>query len=374
MAPSPAPVNTLPRDLYGRDRPDRSLRGLTVLLNGSRWLMGRSLARSAASPYIPANGPAAGSPAGLPDGQVGAQPAWRPMEVADRVRECTDVISLRLVPAAGGPLPRWQPGAHLRITLPSGLIRHYSLCGDREDRTSYTIAVRRLSGAGSAEMFDAITAGSALRVLGPRNGFPFGAEPVLLFIAGGIGITPLLPMAREAAALGLDWQLVYRGRSPDTMPFADQVRAIDPARVSLLTGTGHRAADLVGRAPRQAAVYCCGPPSLIDEVRACFAGALHFERFTPAPIVDGFPFTVQTRGRVFDVPADRSILDVLLEADRAMPYSCRQGFCGTCRQRVLGGTVDHRDRHLTDAERAAGDVLVCVSRAAAAGERLVLDR
>jgi ferredoxin-NADP reductase len=264
----------------------------------------------------------------------------------------------------------------LRVELPSGLVKHYSLCGDPLDRESYTIAVRLLSGpgsgGGSAEIFASVAEGSTLRVLGPRNGFPFAAEPVLLFIAGGIGITPLLPMVREAASLGLDWRLLYRGRSADTMPFADQVRAIDPARAELLTGPGHRAADLVRRAPRGAAVYCCGPPSLIDEVRSCFDGALHFERFTAAPVVDGAPFTVQARGGDLAVPADRSILDVLLDVDRALPYSCRQGFCGTCRQRVLRGTVDHRDRHLTDAERAAGDVLICVSRAAE-GERLVLD-
>jgi ferredoxin-NADP reductase len=353
---APVPDSAVPPDLYGRGRPDRFLRNLTAVLDGYRWLVERG--RPAVPPAPAAAGP---------------QPAWRTMVVADRGRECADVVSLRLVPAAAGRLPRWQPGAHLRIELPSGLIRHYSLCGDRQDRASYTVAVRRVSGAGSAEVCDALDRGAELRVLGPRNGFPFAAEPVLLFIAGGIGITPLLPMVREAALLGLDWRLVYRGRSADTMPFADQVLAIDPARVELLPGPGHRAADLIGRAPRGAAVYCCGPASLIDEVRSCCTGALHFERFTPAPIVDGAPFTVRAGGDEFAVPADRSILDVLLDRDRATPYSCRQGFCGTCRQRVLSGTVEHRDRHLTDDERAAGDILVCVSRAAE-GERLVLDR
>ncbi|HEY1622605.1 MAG TPA: PDR/VanB family oxidoreductase [Streptosporangiaceae bacterium] len=345
----------MPRDLYGRDRPDRFLRNLTAFLDGYRWLVEHGRARTS----LPAAAP------------VSAQPVWRTMVVAGRVAECADVVSLRLTPAAGS-LPRWQPGAHLRVELPSGLIRHYSLCGDPRDRESYTIAVRRLSGAGSAEVHSSVDVGSALRVLGPRNGFAFAAEPALLFIAGGIGITPLLPMVTEAAALGLDWRLVYRGRSADTMPFADQVRAVDPARVELLAGPGHNAADLVRRAPQGAAVYCCGPRSMIDEVRSCFAGALHFERFTPAPIADGEPFTVSARGKEFAIPSDRSILDVLLDADRSLPYSCRQGFCGTCRQRVLRGTADHRDRQLTDAERASGDVLICVSRAAE-GERLVLD-
>ena len=347
-------MDRLPADLYGRGRPDRFLRNLTAFTDGYRWLMERGI-----SP-LPRRAP------------VRVRTAWQTMTVVRREQECADVVSLRL--AAAVPLPRWRPGAHLRVELPSGLIRHYSLCGDPRDRQAYTIAVRRVSGSagGSAEIHSKLAAGSTLRVLGPRNGFPFAAEPVLLFIAGGIGITPLLPMVREAASLGLDWRLAYRGRGPDTMPFADQVRAIDPARVELLAGPGHRVADLVRRAPKGAAVYCCGPPSMIDEARSCAAGALHFERFTAAPITGGAPFTIEARGQVLDVPADRSILDVLLDVDRATPYSCRQGFCGTCRQRVLRGTVEHRDRHLTDAERTAGDALVCVSRAAA-GERLVLD-
>jgi ferredoxin-NADP reductase len=368
----------VPGDLYGRDRPDRFLRNLTAFTAGYRWLFERGRGRGAAPPRR-----------SLPP----AVSAWRTMRVVKRAQECADVISLRLGAAVdsaavdsaavdgaavdGAGLPRWQPGAHLRVELPSGLIRHYSLCGDTRDRDGYTIAVRHLTGAGagggSAEIFESVAEGSTVRVLGPRNGFPFAAEPVLLFIAGGIGITPLLPMVREAASLGLDWRLVYRGRNADTMPFADEVRAIDPARVELLTGPGHRAADLVRRAPKGAAVYCCGPASLIDEARSYRpGGAFRFERFTAAPIADGAPFTVEARGDVLAIPANRSILDVLLDAGTGIPYSCRQGFCGTCRQRVLRGTVQHRDRHLTDAERAVGDVLICVSRAAE-GERLVLD-
>ena len=369
MAPSPwepsprapSPREPVPGDLYGRDRPDRFLRNLTAFTNGYRWLFERG--RGTAPPRRPP------APAGS---------AWRTMQVIKRTQECADVISLRLGAADNRTaLPGWQPGAHLRVELPSGLIRHYSLCGDRRDRDTYTIAVRHLTGAGagggSAEISGSVAEGSTMRVLGPRNGFPFAAEPVLLFIAGGIGITPLLPMVRAAASLGLDWRLLYRGRSADTMPFADEVRAIDPARVELLTGPGHRAADLARRAPKGAAVYCCGPASLIDEARSCLpGGAFHFERFTAAPIVHGTPFTVEARGGVVVIPAHRSILDVLLDADRSIPYSCRQGFCGTCRQRVLRGTAEHHDRHLTDAERAAGAILICVSRAAE-GERLVLD-
>jgi ferredoxin-NADP reductase len=353
----------VPADLYGRNRPDRFMANLTAFIDGYRRLLERRAPARFASPSS----------------------RWRTMTVVKRVPECADVVSLRL--GGDGPLPAWSPGAHLRVELPSGLIRHYSLCGDPRDRTGYTIAVRRLSGAGagggSMEIHSSVAEGATMRVLGPRNGFPFAGEPAVLFLAGGIGITPLLPMVREAAAVGLDWRLVYRGRSPDTMPFTEELCALDPARVELRYGgvAGRRAADLVSRAPRGAAVYCCGPPTMIDDVLravggayvSAFVSALHFERFTAAPIADGAPFFVETRaGGVLPVPADRSILDVLLDLDRATPYSCRQGFCGTCRQRVLSGTVEHRERHLTDAERAAGEILVCVSRAPE-GERLVLD-
>ncbi|MBO0801973.1 MAG: oxidoreductase [Nocardiopsaceae bacterium] len=316
-------------------------------------------------------------------------PQWRKLVVTDRAEEADGVVSLRLAAPSGGPLKPWQPGAHLQLELPSGKIRHYSLNGDPADRACYRVAVRRIidGGGGSSEVHDAVTQGTVLRVAGPANAFPFAADPAVLLIAGGIGITPILPMARKAAALGLDWRLVYAGRSRATMPFLDEVRALPSARsrVAILaddeTGVPD-AADLIGRAPTGAAVYACGPPPMLAGVRdavnaAIDAGrlrALHFERFTAPPVTDGHPFEVELArsGTVLPVPADRSVLDVLRAHDPATPYSCQQGFCGTCAQRVLRGTVDHRDQRLTGDERAAGDMLVCVSRAPES-ERLVLD-
>jgi ferredoxin-NADP reductase len=358
----------LPADLYGRDRTDRFIRNLTAFTDAYRTLMERS---------------GRGKPA--PPPRVPGEPSWRTLVVASRKQECADVVSLRLAAPGGEPLPRWQPGAHLRVQLPSGLVRHYSLCDDVADRAAYTIAVRRIEdgGGGSVEMHDDLREGTPLRILGPRNGFPFAADRVVIFIAGGIGITPLLPMSVQAAARNLDWRLVYCGRSEDTMPFAGRLAALDPARTELHTddvGGVPDCADLIRRAPHGAAVYCCGPPAMIDGVRAAVdrAGAaisaFHFERFTAAPITDGRAFEIELRrtGEVLAVPPDRSVLDVLRGHEPATPYSCRQGFCGTCLQRVVRGTVEHRDRRLTDAERAHGDMLVCVSRAPE-GERLVLD-
>ncbi|TXS54377.1 PDR/VanB family oxidoreductase [Streptomyces sp. t39] len=312
------------------------------------------------------------------------RPASLPLVVASREDAADGVVALRLTAPDGAPLPRWQPGAHLGLVLPSGRTRQYSLCGDPGDRYGYRIAVRRTGGpgGGSDEVHDALPAGTRVRVKGPRNAFPFAAEPSVLFVAGGIGITPVLPMAREAARRGLDWHLVHTGRSRASMPFADELRRLAGAdgRVEILPDDEHGIPDggaLLRRAAGRA-VYCCGPGPMLDAVRAAFgesgAGSLHTERFTAAPVRDGRPFEVALRrgGEVLAVPADRSVLDVLLERDPATPYSCRQGFCGVCTVRVTAGQVEHRDGRLTEHERAQGRMRVCVSRAPE-GARLELD-
>jgi ferredoxin-NADP reductase len=360
-----------PVDLYGKGRSDRFMSGLTVVGDAYRRLMMGSPSRARRRSRAPQRQHVRG--------QV---PAWRDLVVAARAAECEGVVRLRLAAADGGPLPRWRPGAHLRLDLPSGRTRHYSLCGDPAS-SGYTIAVRRIGGGGggSAEIHDDIVPGTVLRAFGPRNGFPFAAEPAVLLIAGGIGITPILPMAREAAARNLNWRLVYAGRTLASMPLKDEVAALAAARTEILADEaagGPDCADLIARAPEGAAVYCCGPPAMLAGVRdaadAAGVRAFHFERFTAPPIVDGRPFEIELRHSrtVLGVPADRSVLDVLRDIVPATPYSCGQGFCGLCRQRVLSGRVEHRDRRLTGTERAEGDMLVCVSRARE-GERLVLD-
>lgn len=368
---SPAATPTPPPDLYGRPGADRFMRGLTAFNDFYLRFMDRTLWRDS-----------------RPVPSAPEVPAWRALVVADRSTAAAGVLSLRLTAPGNGRLRPWQPGAHLRIRLPSGRIRHYSLCGDPDDQYSYTIAVRRVEngGAGSAEVHDRLKQGSVIQIMWPRNAFPFAAEPAVLFIAGGIGITPILPMVRAAAARSLDWRLVYAGRSRATLPFVADAERLDPARVEILAddeaGGPPDCADLVRRAPTGAAVYCCGPAPMLAGVRTAVdqAGpaairAFHFERFTAAPVVDGRAFELElaSDGAVLSVPADRSVLDVLREHDPATPYSCRQGFCGICRLRVVSGQVAHADRRLTDDERAAGDMLVCVSRAPE-GERLVIDR
>ncbi|WP_406387647.1 PDR/VanB family oxidoreductase [Streptomyces sp. NBC_00887] len=352
-----------PPDLYGRARPDRLMRFLDVFGNY----------------YLPAV---------TKSDRYGRRPATEPsaplrLVVTARKALAEDVVSLRLAAPDGSPLPRWQAGAHLDLYLPSGRRRQYSLCGDPQDRFVYRIAVRRIEGGGggSAEVHDILREGARVTARGPRNAFPFAADRSVLLIAGGIGITPILPMVREAARLGLDWQLIHSGRSRASMPFGAELAALEPGRVEILPDDEHGVPDgakLLSRASTGAAVYCCGPGPMLDSVRRAFddsaASALHFERFAAAPIVDGRPFELKLRrsGAVLPVPADRSALDVLLERNPATPYSCRQGFCGVCTLRVAAGTVDHRDSRLTEQEKAAGRIRVCVSRAPE-GSRLELD-
>lgn len=366
--PRPGASLPLPADLYGRPRRDQTLRLLDAVVDARmRW----TALTNRREPALRAD-----------DGRIGVRVVERRIRAHDN-----EVVSLRLAAADGRALPRWRPGAHLDVELPSGRLRQYSLCGDPADTRTYRIAVRRIpgGGGGSEEVHRVLRAGSALTVRGPRNAFPFAVpghgSPAtrLRFVAGGIGITPILPMMRLADSLGIDWTALYTGRAREALPFLEEVERFG-GRVTVRTDdrsglpTG---AELVDGVRRGTAVYCCGPAPMLGAVATALRGIsgveLHSERFSAPPIVDGVPFEIELArsGEVLAVPADRSALDVLLAHRPDQPYSCRQGFCRTCRVRVLSGTPDHRDSVLTPAERAAGDLLACVSRCA--GDRLVLD-
>jgi ferredoxin-NADP reductase len=319
------------------------------------------------------------------------RPPVRPVDrdlrlvVAETRMRAEDVRSLTLAAPDGTDLPGWRPGAHLDVVLPSGKVRQYSLCGDPADRGRYRIAVRRIAdgGGGSREVHDVLREGDRITVRGPRNAFPFIPAERYLFLAGGIGITPILPMLRAAARGGADWHFVYCGRSRESMPFLDEIQGdiagLDPDRVWIRPDTEYgvpvSGAELLDDSPG-ARVYCCGPVPMINGVRLDLPGrdatSLHFERFSAPPIVDGHEFEVELarEGRVLRVPADRSALDVVREVKPGVSYSCRQGFCGTCKVRLLGGTPEHRDHALTPTERT-DHMTICVSRAHS--DRLVLD-
>ena len=351
---------SVPTDLRGRQRPDRLFRALGAFVTGYEWLTSGSYRRRPATRHV--------------DRDLRL--------VVDEVRlEAQDVRSFRLT-AGGQELPSWQPGCHLDVLLPSGRRRQYSLCGDPADRDYYRIAVRRIAGGagGSRELHDSVGPGSTLTVRGPRNAFPYVPATEYLFIAGGIGITPILPMVKQAAADGVPWQLVYAGRSRASMPFLDELTALNPARIRIRPYDQHGfpslGAELLKRVPAGATVYCCAPAPLIAGVRrdlpVSTAGALHFERFSAPPILGGQPFEIalQRSNRVLTVPADRSALDVIRQALPDIAYSCQQGFCGTCRTRVISGEIDHRDRLLTDQERT-DTMTICMSRSR--DDRITLD-
>jgi ferredoxin-NADP reductase len=293
------------------------------------------------------------------------------VRVADVRPEAADVVSVHLESTDGAPLPRWHPGAHVDVELPSGRLRQYSLCGDPGERDRYRIAVRRIAdgGGGSVEMH-AMHAGDALTLRGPRNAFPFISVDGYLFVAGGIGITPILPMLHAAIAQDTDWTFVYTGRTRASMPFLAELSTLDPARVHIWPDDEYGTPDgkkIVDLAPDGAALYACGPPPMIEAIRVEIpserVASLHYERFSPPPVVGGRSFDVvlARSGHVVPVAANQTALAAIRRVLPDVAYSCQQGFCGTCPVSLLGGTVEHRDRCLTDDQRA-NRMAICVSR------------
>lgn len=299
-----------------------------------------------------------------------------PLTVVERrlVARDENVVAITLAAENFSALPVWHPGAHLDIRLPSGRIRQYSLCGEPGAATAYRIGVRRIpdGGGGSIEVHDALPVGSTVITNGPRNAFPFIATRSMRFIAGGIGITPILPMLAAADRAGADWSIIYAGRSAASLPFLDELDRFG-TRVEVRTDDVHgtpTADDLLGECLSGTTVYACGPAAMLALIRERLAGrndiGLHYERFAAPPVVDGSPFTATlTSGRRIAVAADETLLAALRSAGVDAPYSCQQGFCGTCRVRVTEGVVQHRDTLLTEPEREAGLMLTCVSRAPA---------
>ncbi|MFD5648709.1 PDR/VanB family oxidoreductase [Streptomyces sp. NPDC127039] len=296
------------------------------------------------------------------------------------------VVRLTLAHPDGEPLPVSAPGAHIDLVVGEGVVRQYSLCGAPEDRSVFQVAVLRepAGRGGSRYVHDTLAEGDLVQVRGPRNHFALVDAPRYLFVAGGIGVTPMLPMIAEADRRGADWRLVHGGRSRSTMAFSTQLAHSHPDRVDLVPQDEAGLIDLtalLGSPRPDTAVYCCGPEPLLSAVeRLCDAwprGALHVERFVPKPhdgqaTASAFDVELARSGKTLTVPADRSLLDAIEEAGVPVLSSCREGTCGTCETGVLDGRPDHRDSLLTEEERAAGDVMFpCVSRSHS--RRLVLD-
>jgi ferredoxin-NADP reductase len=308
------------------------------------------------------------------------------LRVTRRTTEAEGVVVLDLADPSGADLPQWGPGAHVDLRLPGGLTRQYSLCGDPADRSVWRVGVLREpeGRGGSAHVHEALHEGVDVEVRGPRNHFPLAPAPRYLFIAGGIGITPILPMIRAAEAAGADWELHYGGRSRRSMAFLEALEDATGGRIALhpQDEVGLIDLDRILGVPREGTlVYCCGPePLLVAVEKHCAAwpeGSLRLERFSPkdvgAPVrTDSFEVELATSGLSLTVPPDKSVLEVVEEAGVAVLSSCQEGTCGTCETPVLEGEVDHRDSLLTPAEQAANDTMfICVSRAAC--PKLVLE-
>lgn len=302
--------------------------------------------------------------------------------VARRQPAAEGVLALTLRHPRGEELPPWQPGAHVDVVLGPGLERQYSLCGDPADRAVWRIAVLRepVGRGGSAYVHEELKVGDRVRVRGPRNHFRLEAARRYRFVAGGIGITPILPMLAAAEEAGAEWSLLYGGRTRAGMAFTGELERYGE-RVTLVPEDESGRLDLapvLDDVPGDTLVYCCGPGPLLDAAgERCPAGRLRVERFSPAQAQPagpetGFEVVLARSGRTVVVEPDVSVLDAVRGAGVEVLFSCAEGTCGTCETEVVSGEPEHRDSVLTEEERAAGEtMLICVSRCR--GRRLVLD-
>lgn len=304
--------------------------------------------------------------------------------IADRAPVADGVVELTIARVGGGEMPAWDPGAHIDLSLMPTMIRQYSLLGDPADRRHWRIAVllEEAGRGGSAHVHQRVRRGARLKVSQPRNNFTLVEAPAYLFIAGGIGITPILPMVHSVAARGGSWTLCYGGRTRRTMAYLDELPAglgrvlIRPQDESGLLPLD----ELVMAAADGTAVYCCGPEPLLTAAAQLCASrpglALHVERFTPAAVAaesaeKAIEVELVSSRMTVVVEPGQSILEALEEAGVPVMSSCRTGICGTCEAVVAAGVPDHRDSVLTTDERQANDLMmICVSRALS--PRLVL--
>ncbi|PPE74433.1 cytochrome [Solimonas fluminis] len=307
------------------------------------------------------------------------------LKVSARRDVADGVVELTLTDPTGAKLPAWTAGAHVDLILTPSLARQYSLCGSTADTSSFKVGVLRdpNSRGGSAYVHEKLAEGATVRVRGPRNHFPLVSAPRYQFIAGGIGITPILAMIEAAEARGAEWSLIYVGRSRASMAYLDALESND--RVTVWPRDENERFDLasvLGTPRSDTLVYCCGSGALMDAVEEGCAGwpegSLHLERFAakvveaPADALDSFEVECARSGVTVSVPEGMSIFEAVEKAGVQVLGSCMEGICATCECDVIEGTPDHRDSVLSKADRARGDtIMTCVSRSLS--KKLVLD-
>lgn len=296
-----------------------------------------------------------------------------PLVVTEIVRETPSIVSARLAAPDGSPLPPWVPGSHIDVQLITRHERQYSLCGDPADVTGYRIAVLRepSSRGGSHYIHSFLRVGSRVWVRPPRTLFTLADAPSYLLVAAGIGITPILAMARHLAAEGADWRMVYLVRRPDDVAFAADLDALGDRVAVHLSGEDGRLdlARLVSDTAPGTAVYACGPQGFIDALRALdgelpSGGSIHVERFQPAPREhrpnEAFTVVCSRSGITVEVPTQRSMLDAMRDSGVEVRGSCLRGVCGSCAVSVLDGKPEHRDSLTVDEDSST--TYPCVSR------------
>jgi ferredoxin-NADP reductase len=286
----------------------------------------------------------------------------------------------------GSPLPPYEPGAHIDLHLPNGLLRNYSLTAAEREPSTYTVGIKRdpASRGGSRWVHEALMVGAVLKISAPRNNFRLREDAAhTVLIAGGIGITPIWCMVQRLNALGRDWQLHYACRARADMAFCEELARMPQAKLHFDDEAGGfiDIAAIVARAPVGAHLYCCGPAPMLksfeDATKNLPREHVHIEYFTPKVDVaaakkGGFTVELARSGVEYFIPEGETILNVLLDAGVDIDYSCELGICGACEQRVISGTPEHRDSILSEEEQAENKrVMICC--AGCKSDRLVLD-
>ena len=312
---------------------------------------------------------------------MSTQEALMQVRVRAVTYEADGILGFELVPMPPlKELPAFTAGAHIDLHLPNGLLRSYSLLNPPTERHRYLIGVNKdvKSRGGSRYMHEVLRSGETLTISAPRNNFPLDETASMnVFIAGGVGITPIMSMIARSQALGTPWRLHYAARTRRNAAFLDALHGFhnDP-NVALSLNFDQEAggqmldlAAIVQALPPGAHVYCCGPLPMLDAYEQATAGLpperVHMEYFAAkeaAATDGGFTVELARSGKQVDVRSGQTILDSLLAIGVEPPFSCQEGICGTCEVRVLEGIPDHRDLVLSNAEKAANDrIMICCS-------------
>ncbi len=325
----------------------------------------------------------------LPTAVPAPTPPLFDVTVGEIRQQAVDVTSFELVEKGGESLPAFTAGAHIDLHLPGGMIRSYSLLNEQSDRHRYVIAVRKETSGrgGSLFMHNRMSPGSRVTISEPKNHFPLVEDaPHVLFIAGGIGITPIWSMVQRLEKLGRSWTLHYCVRTREHAAFYNELMSLqtDSPRIHFHFDGGRpelgiSMESVIAQAQNDAHLYCCGPSGMLASFQQCTANLpasqIHTEYFSGAishAELGGFQIELARSGKTLTIERGQSILDAIVLAGIDAPHSCKEGVCGNCETAIIEGVADHRDLVLTADERASGKtMMICCS--GCVGDRLVLD-